>query len=145
MGTRVHDFKGYTVALGGLEITGFDEDAGVVVDYLSQNYDSNVGSDGDVTVWKLHDPRRTITFTLKGDSPSNEYLSGLATLADIATDGTAFFSALVKDQNGTTKINSRLAVVMSRPSVEIKESASPRVWVVLCTEGADLIGGKSAI
>lgn len=145
MSVRVHDFKAHTFALGKVEITGFANDSGVVIDYLSQNFDSDFGSDGDVSVWKIHDPRRTATFTLKHDSPSNDYLSGLTVAGDVITDGTAFFDAVLSDQGGTTKAEARLCLVMSKPSVDIKESSSERTWVILMLDGNDFIGGKIAL
>lgn len=145
MAVKTHDFKNWTHAAGVSQLQGFGPDAGVQIEFVSDDYDSDVGSDGEVTVYALHDKRATLTVTTTMGSATNTLLSGLRQANLLATDGTGFFSWLSQDRNSLSKFTGRLCVIKKAPPLDIKESHSPVVWTILVMEGDLVVAGKSAL
>jgi hypothetical protein len=128
------------VIVNGVRIHGFAEGSLVSVESSSDTFTLVVGADGEPG--RSHNPDKsgTITLTLKSDSDSNDYLSGLALADELSLVGT--FPVLVKDGNGTSLTTTDTAWVQKQPTAEHAREMNEREWVLQAARLIRFTGGS---
>lgn len=77
MSTSTYDPKDVAVIVAGTYLTGFSEDM-VEIEKDEDNFETKVGSQGDVVRTKVNNPLGTINVTLLPTSPQVQFLDRLA-------------------------------------------------------------------
>lgn len=130
-------------SLGGKLIQGFAEGSMIEVEFASDDYETKVGTKGDVGVARIYNPVATVKLRLMQTSASNDDLSDLR--ADSrAASATGFASAFsLRDASGTTVIRGT-AFIQKRPTTSFSNTIETREWTLTLIESDSYIGGNTS-
>jgi hypothetical protein len=139
------DFNQYNPArvlanFAGYPMLGFMDGTFIKAERNDDAFEAKAGVLGDVTRVRKNSKVGTVTFTLMQNSPTNDVLSGLATLDELFGTGTG--ALLITDTNGNTLISATNAWIKKLPSVEYSDTASGREWAIDCAELVMTVGGS---
>lgn len=130
MAVRTYDPHKVDVIVAGTPLHGYSENAICSVEYSADAFTMVVGADGETGRSYNPDRSGTITISLKSDSDSNDFLSGLA-ITD-ANTLTGIFPVLVRDGNGTTLASAAEAWIQRISNVSLEREMGEREWVLQC-------------
>ena len=133
MPVRTFDPKQVSVLVGGTPIGGFADGTFITVDRSNDMFTKVSGADGVVSRSKSNDFSGEMTITLAQNSPSNDYLAGIAQADEITGDGVV--PVLIKDNSGRATFVSAFAWVRKMPSSEFGKEIGNREWIL---DAADL-------
>lgn len=126
---RPHQFKNYTIIIGGSTIEGFSKtQTPLSIEYESERASVQAGADGYVITSHFNDYIAMITLNLLANSPSNSYLNKLFDLPQRAGVVIPTPFSFRDSQNIETHFSSSL-VLISMPTFTYNESAEDRTWV----------------
>ena len=141
--TFQYDPSQVALNVGGVDISGFAEGTFIKVARNVEAFTTVVGSDGEGTRVKSVNLSGLFTCTLQQASPSNDYLSSLATADEISSTGAV--PIYMKDVNGTTLAKCKVGWIKKKPDSEFANTNENREWVM---ETANLqydVGGETQI
>ena len=141
MAVRTYSSRRVSIIIGGTPITGFAPDTFINVAPSADNFTKSVGASGEVSRAEMADRTGQVTLTLQQTSPSNDFLTDLyiqdrQTLAETVT-------FLLKDENGTTKIEAEDCWVQRIPDVEMAQEVGTREWTLDLGDMVDFIGSNN--
>jgi hypothetical protein len=143
MSCKIYDSKEVSVIFAGILIdSGFAEDTFVAIEQASDDFETVVGCDGEVTRSKTNDHRATVTVTLMQSSTLNTALSVLNNIDRKAKNGAGVGPLLIKDRNGTSLYAASKAWVKRPPNAEFGKTAKERAWMIECADLERLDGGN---
>jgi len=138
-----YDASEVSLIVGAIEIdSGRAKGPFVRVEMESDDFDDDVGADGEVVRWKTHDRRATVTVTLMASSASNQALSALSNLDRLTPNGAGVVPFLLEDRNGDTVLESLECWVKKQPPVEYGAEPGTREWVLRLSNVQGLIAGS---
>lgn len=132
---RTYDGKQVLVSVGDRQISGYADGDFVSLTPRSQVNEDYVGTDGEVTIASVNDPRVDVTITLAQSSQSNDILSEL-----LALGGQHRFVA--RDLLGTTNVEGK-CWFRQEPEVTFGRSVGTRAWQLTVEKKSSFIGGNS--
>jgi hypothetical protein len=124
--TRQYDPANVILNIGGRDISGFAEGTFIEVDRYADAFSMSVGSDGEVTRVKNQNVSGYFKCTLQQSSPSNDYLSSLATQDEQSSN--AVVPVLLTDKNGTTLAKGAKSWVKKKAKPTYANTAESREW-----------------
>jgi hypothetical protein len=145
VGVKSFDPKKVTAIACGLLIDeGFGEDTFVKVTFKSELWETKVGSDGQVCRVRINDNTAEVEFTLMQTSIVNVRLSALLALDLLGSNGAGVGPFLLKDEQGSTIIESSACWISKVPDVEMGKSAKERVWKFMLSDAitGSIFGGN---
>ena len=84
MALRTYDPKQVVISIGGVPISGYADGTFLLIDRDENAFTKVTGADGTSTRVKSNNRAGSMTLTLKQSSPSNDVLSGFATLDELS-------------------------------------------------------------
>lgn len=136
-----YDFKKVAVIFGGQLITGFAEgDDAVSVETGANDWELEVGADGEGTRSRSNNLSGTITLKLQKGSDSNDILNGFRQ-ADIQS-GNAVQPLLLKDNLGREIHAAESAWIEKAPDANFGANAGTREWVLKTDKLISSYGGN---
>jgi len=139
--SKFYDPNAHVMTFGGVPLQGFSEDTKVKVERISPRMGSMAGVDGEVTRYRLNDPRVKITISLMQSSSSNDDLSEAHDI-DFRTPGGVVSSFYLQDLLGSTVISCGAAWIVGYPDEELKKTPGPREWVIEGVVTTQFMGGN---
>jgi hypothetical protein len=139
MMTKTYDPSKVLFTLGGVLITGYADGTFLKVSRDEDSFTKQVGSGGEVARSANKNKSGSIALTLMQSSPSNDYLSGLVTVDELA--GTGVVTAQVKDANGTSLHLAPEAWVKKPTDSEYAKETGSREWLIDCAQLVPFAGG----
>lgn len=133
---RTYDPSKKIITFGGVPIQGFIDGDAVTVAPEADEFETVVGTDGEVTRSYQNNPIRTATVRLMASSTSNDYLSTQADLKRVAI-------LYVADGSGTTEFEGP-AWVARRPDRSLGRSVGENEWTFTMVSQTEVIGGNPA-
>lgn len=143
MAVTVYDPGRIIVTLGEFRLTGFADGTFVAAERNTDTFSMKVGADGEVTRGRSRDRTGTITLTLLGSSPSNDFLSSL--IKEDEKFGTGARPLQIVDLEGTTLVNAPVCWVKKPARYEAGKELSDREWTLDCAELSPDIGGNNEL
>lgn len=128
------------VLVGGVPMQGYAEDTFFEIAPMSDLVTSQAGADGEIARSLNTDRRGEATITLQQTSPSNDVLSGLATLDGLTAGGV--FPVMVQDLMGRTLAVSSQAWISRLPNVTFGREVADREWKITGVFSVYTIGGS---
>lgn len=116
------------VVIQGNTIVGLMPDSGVKVERDEEAFKKVTGQDGTVSRSRNANRSGKITLVLQQTSPSNDVLTALAQLDELA--GTSIGTGMVKDLSGRTLHSTNSCWVQKQPENEFGSDIKPRTWVI---------------
>jgi hypothetical protein len=110
----------------------------------ADDFDDQVGTDGEVTRSKTNDGRVSCILVLMHTSPINDVLSALINADLAAPGGVGIAPLLVKELQGTTLLSAPKAWIKSRPSPTRDRTATSVEWTIRCAATGEIHGGLIA-
>lgn len=141
--TRQYDPTNVVLNIGGTDIVGFAEGSFIEVERNKDAWLTVVGSDGEVTRIKNPDISGTFKVTMNQSSPSNDYLSTLATLDEHTSNGNR--PVYLTDKNGTSKATAKTGWVRKKAKLGFSNANETREWVVETGAVVFDIGGQTEL
>jgi len=141
MAVRTYDPKSVVVTIGGVPMSGYADGTFLVVDRDENSFSKVTGADGTTTRVKSNNRSGTMTLTLKQSSPSNDVLSGFATLDELANSGVV--PILIKDLSGNSLFFSATGWIQKFPSSEFGKEINNRDWILDLVD-VDMFVGSNA-
>jgi hypothetical protein len=135
------DPKNVSVIIGGTIIGGFTDGTFITAERNEDMWTLKVGVDGIGTRVKTNNQSGKITLTLHQSSPSNDYLSSLATTDELTNAGAV--PALVRDNGGTSLATALTAWVKKFANLEDGKEVANRVWVIETDQLILFVGGNA--
>lgn len=129
--------------VGGVDISGFAEGTFIKVSRNVDAWTTVVGSDGEATRVKSVNLSGVFAVTLQQSSPSNDYLSSLATQDEISSN--ANVPIYLKDVNGTTIAKTSVGWVKKKPDSEYANTNTHREWMMECGNLQYDVGGETLL
>lgn len=102
----------------------------VNIEFESDLYEDDAGSDGEVMRVRTNDKRANITFTLQITSEANTLLSALYNLDALAENGAGVGVLLIEDLLGGSRFFAEHAWIKKFPSVEYGNEPKTVEWEV---------------
>lgn len=124
--TREYDPAQVVFNVGGVDISGFAEGTFIESERNVDAFALVVGSDGENTRVKSANLSGKFKCTLQQSSPSNDYLSSVATQDEQA--GNAAKPIVLKDANGTTLAKCEKGWVKKKAKSGFGNTAENREW-----------------
>lgn len=136
-----YDPKKVIASFGGVELTGYAENAMITISQMGDGIGSVVGCHGDVIRTISPDNRFEITVTLLQSSSSNDYLSGIH--ARDKSNGDGVLPLIIKDLSGRTTFVDSQAWITKYPDATRTNNAGDGnlEWVFNTAYGTVFIGG----
>lgn len=128
MSFHEYDPSQYSITFNGIPIEGFAEDDFVHIEMASEGFSDDVGADGHVTRIRSRDQRGTVTFKLKGSSPTNKILSALYKADMNAPNGTGVGAVLVRDTQGCSVFAGAQAWISGMPKTSLGKKLGDVEW-----------------
>jgi Protein of unknown function (DUF3277) len=120
----------YSVIFNAIPIEGFAEGECIDIEFDTEGFADEIGTDGHVVRYKSLDQRATITFTLMATSPSNKLLSAMYNSDIKAPNGIGVGPLLIRDTQGVTVFAGTQAWIQKMPKVTFGQRLSNREWVI---------------
>jgi hypothetical protein len=139
MSKKTFDPNQLAVIVGTHVATGFAEGTMLSIEMDEQRYNTEVDANGNSIRFKLNNNNATLTLILNQGSPTNDVLSVFENLDRQADGGT--FPIMIKDNRGSTLINSLGAYVEKTPVVSFGTTGNNREWVIKATNVGFFVGG----
>ncbi len=141
------DFHDYSpdevdVLVAGVPITGWADGEFLTIEWTTDRFVSQVGTDGEVTRSRSGDYRATATIRLMQTSDSNDLLSALAASDRLARNGAGVGAFLVKDNQGRSLYTAANCWVRRTPNPSFDREATEREWVIEIANLDDFTGGN---
>lgn len=141
MAARQYDPKNVSVIVGGTIIGGFTDGTFILAERNEDMWNLKVGVDGIGTRAKTNNQSGKFTITLHQSSPSNDYLSTLASADELGNAGAV--PVLIRDNLGTTLATSLTAWVKKYANIEDGKEVANRVWVLETDQLLLFVGGNN--
>lgn len=143
MSFKVYDADQVVMVFMGLPISsGYADGEFLTIEQEAQDFDSKVGTDGEVTRSKTNNRHAIIKVKLMQSSDGNALLSALNNL-DVATSGGAGVGPmLIKDLQGTALFSASKCWIAKPPDVSFDRTATSREWTLECSNLVRLDGGN---
>lgn len=140
---KIYDANEVTVIVANVPIeSGFADGEFVTIEQASADFETVVGTDGEVTRSKTNDRRATITVKLMQSSDSNAVLSALNNLDREEGNGAGVGPLLIRDKQGTSLYTAAKSWIKQPPNVSFDKTATSREWVFECADLKRLDGGN---
>jgi hypothetical protein len=143
MSTRSYDPAQVIVNVGGRDVVGFADGTFVKIERNVDAFSLVVGADGESTRVKSQNKSGRFTFTLQQSSPSNDYLSSVATQDELTSQGVV--PSLVKEVGGATIAQASKSWIVKKSAVEFGKEAGNREWIVETGDLALEVGGTASL
>lgn len=141
MGVKTYDPQKVALSLGGQIMSGFADGTFISIERDENSFEKVTGADGDVSRSKTANKSATLTLTLNQTSPSNDILSALAALDEVASSGV--FPVILKDNSGTTVVSSGAGWIRKPPTSGFGKVIETREWVIDLAATIFFIGGNT--
>ncbi len=128
MPIRSYDPKQVLIIVGGVPMQGFADGSFATIERDEDAFTKIVGSDGEVSRAKSNNKSGLLTLTLHATSPSNDVLSGFASLDELSNSGVV--PVFVKDNSGRSVFVSAEGWVRRLPSSEYSNEITNREWAI---------------
>lgn len=128
-----------SVSIGAAIISGFTEGTFINIARNEDQYTMVVGADGKVTRSKNANRSGTMTLTLKASSASNDVLSAIASLDELA--GTGVKAVIVKDNSGRS-VYAGKGWIRKTPAGEFAKEVGDREWMLDIASLTPFAGGN---
>jgi len=142
MAIKTFDPAQIAVIVGPHIVEGFANEEFVSVSFQDDDWEHTSGADGEEMRTKKNDRRAVMTLTLLQSSASNDYLSGLRAADQASNNGVV--PVLLKDNNGSTIIESVGGWIGRNPDVAMGKSPSNREWMIHLSNATAFVGGSTA-
>jgi hypothetical protein len=130
------------VIYGGVPLVGLAPDTFVSFAPVAPRFTSVVGADGDIARSRSSNKMWTGTITLQAVSPSNDVMSGFATVDDLVGGGV--YPLMVQDLSGRTLLAFSQTWISGWPTIEFGSDAGTREWAIEATAPTVVsIGGNA--
>lgn len=126
---KQYDNKKVQVIVGVKVMGGFQKDSKIEVSRNADNFEMEIGNDGEGTINYLNDKSGSYKFVLQSASESNAYLSSLA-IADEA-GGNITVPVMVKDGSGLSLHFSEQAKIRKMPDASYGMKADGVAWELI--------------
>lgn len=137
---RTYSPKKVQVIVANQIMTGFAEDSLVEVEKAENDFDKEIGADGEVARTQSADESGSVTISLMQTSASNDILNSLRD-TDKAS-GASPYPVMVKDGSGRTIINMNEAWIKKVPNSKFGKRSGDRVWILESGIVAHKVGGN---
>jgi len=127
---KTYDFKLVTLIIGGITVTGYDEDGGISIEPNSEHAEASPGADGQYTISRTNDKGYTVTITLRETSRGYALLSRLKTAQD-ALPAIAAQPFLMIDPISGERVSDEWSAFLTAPTIEKVKIASAREFKLL--------------
>lgn len=143
MALTQYDPKLIVLNVKGRNISGYADGTFVEVEREADAFSKTTGADGEVTRVKSQNLTGSIKVTLQQGSPSNDFISSLATQDEQTSD--AVFPVLLKDANGTTIAQGSKCWVKKKANTTYGKDAENREWTFDVAQLSYDVGGNTAL
>ncbi len=135
------DFKQVSVSFNGQILSGFAEgDDAIMVEFDTEQWNLNIGADGEGTRSKSNNSAGKITLKLMQGSPSNDILNAAYQVDKIAGQGLG--AVFIKDNSGRSLHTAVEAWIEKMPNVAYGANSGSREWVIRTHNLVSTIGGN---
>lgn len=138
---KTYDPSQVSVIIGGHIVGGFADNTKIRVARDEDAYSLHTGVDGEGTRAKTNNKSGTITISLLQSSESNDVLSAYVAADEISNGG--LFSAMIKDNSGTSLYAAETAYIQKYPDSEFSKEPTVREWIIRTDHLTVFIGGNS--
>ncbi len=139
MGIKTYDPARVYVLYGGIPISGFSPDNGIIVSRNDNVFDTVRGIGGSISRKKKLDQSGIVTLNLFQTSLSNDVLSGFALLDEKV--GAGILPLAIIDITSKSTYISAFAWVESYVEANYSSNLSTRTWKLICPELQMYTGG----
>ena len=130
----------YTVVFNAIPIEGFAEGECIDVEFDTEGFSDEIGTDGHVVRYKSLDQRAKVAFTLMATSPTNKLLSAMYNADIKAPNGIGVGPLLIRDTQGVTVFAGTQAWIQKMPKVTFGQRLSNREWVIRVAKLEAVVG-----
>lgn len=143
MSTKVYDSNQVSLSFMGVPIdSGYADGEFLTLEQAEADFDSVVGTDGEVTRSKTNNHSATITLKLMQSSDGNLALSVINTLDKSVPNGAGIGAMLIRDRQGTSVYSAAHCWISKPPDVSFDKTAKDRSWTLMCSDLVRVDGGN---
>ncbi len=130
---KLYDPNRVKLVAAGVPVAGGYQDGSFVeVKFMSADYESMAGTDGEVVRSQFHDKRGTVTIKLMQSADANVALSVVRTLGQVAGNGADIGPLAIVDLNGNTLWSAPHSWIVKSPDADFDKTAKVREWTFEC-------------
>lgn len=141
MAVKTFDPNQLTISIGAHIASGFSPDTMLTVEMADVVFNTAVDANGNSYRYKVNNNDGIVTLSILDGSPTNNVLSTFYNTDRQTNAGTFYF--MIKDNLGSTLIESAGAYVESVPPVSFGTDVNTRDWVIRITNAGWFVGGFS--
>lgn len=127
---REYDPAQILQTVGTRAVIGVMKGTFVEVDRKEDSADTDVGSDGEVTLIIKQNRAGTIKITLQASSPLNDYFNSLIVALEQRNTAQAIVPYLMTDGNGNTKVQTKQCWIKKPAKVVWSDAGEGREWIL---------------
>ncbi len=143
MGAKIYDADQVSLVFMGIPIdSGYADGEFLSIEQTTADFESVVGTDGEVTRSKTNDARATIKVKLMQTSSGNAAFSALNNIDKTLPGGAGVGPMLVKDRQGTSLYTASKTWIAKPPDVSFDRAATAREWTLECANLVRFDGGN---
>lgn len=128
---RVYDASEVSIKIGVITIdAGFADGEFLRIEQGTDDFETVVGTDGEVTRSKTNDRRATATILVMQTSQGMQALSALSNLDRSTPNGAGVVPFMVRDRNGATLYTGQNCWIRRPPDASFDRAATAREWAI---------------
>lgn len=140
---KVYDADQVVMVFMGIPISsGYADGEFLTIEQEAQDFETKVGTDGEVTRSKTNNRHAIIKVKLMQSSDGNAALSAINNVDIAASGGLGIGPMLIKDLQGTTLYTAAKCWIAKPPDVSFDRTATAREWTLECAQLLRLDGGN---
>lgn len=126
---KLYDPNRVKLMAAGVPITGGYQDGSFVeIKFMSADYESMCGTDGEVVRNQLHDKRATVTIKLMQTADANTTLAAVRILGQLVGNGADIGPLSISDLNGAQLWAAAHSWIVKAPDADYDKTAKAREW-----------------
>lgn len=130
---KLYDPNRVKLVAAGVPISGGYVDGSFVeVKFMSADYESSVGTDGEVVRNQLHDKRGSVTIKLMQSADANAPLNAVRILGQTVGNGADIGPLSISDLNGAQIWAAPHSWIVKFPDADFDKTVKPREWTFEC-------------
>lgn len=137
-----YDFSQSVIIVDGIILSNFSDGDCVIVRASEDYYTTRVGTDGGVARARNSNRMGEFEFRLLQTSGSNDFLSALININDLANGGNKSFAISVTDLSGRSGAVATQCWIKTIPEMILGQEISERVWVFTAADLRMFHGGN---
>lgn len=140
---KEYDADQVTVLFGAVLVdSGYGDGEFVRIEQAEKSFGTKVGTDGEVTRYKMNNRVTTVTIITSQSSSANARFSAILAADEAGPNGAGVAPLKIRDRQGSSNFEAQFAWITGPPKQVYGREPTDREWELECIRDVNLAGGN---